>query len=494
MLSRGDGGERRRADHGHRHRRRAAHRGGAGWVRSVLPWPPGGTTTDEGRPPVDWLGDAWHDITTPQPVPSSTAVLLTAAGVLLVLVVPVAWHVARHGLTIVHEALHAGVAVLVGRRLSGIRVHSDTSGLTVSSGKPRGPGMVATAAAGYIGPAILGVGAAWLLSRGYAVALLWLLLVVLVLVLVQIRNWYGLWSVLVTGALVVGVTFWGSATVQGVVAYAVTWFLLLGRRARCSRCSPSAARSAARRAGHVRRRPARPPDPPARRPLGRDPAARLRGRARARRRVAGRPAGPDRTGSSRPASCPVSASTSRSPSPSPSSTSLEPCSASLHPPPPLPPPLLVSSSLLIPRYPFPSPPPPPIPPPPLPPPLPPPPPPSSPPLSPPSPPPLPPLPPPPPAASAGIARARRGRRGREPTPAPDRWCPCVDPDPWTDRPDARRRLARPVRTRAGRRVRRRSPRRACARRRWNQVAAVKAIFELHARTDRDPTYGLGTPT
>lgn len=177
---------------------------------------------------MDWLGNAWQDITTPQPVPSSTVVLLTAAGVLLILLVPTAWHVARHGLTIVHEAAHAGVAVLVGRRLSGIRVHSDTSGLTVSVGKPRGPGMVATAAAGYLGPAVLGLGAAWLLSRGYAVALLWILLVVLVLVLVQIRNWYGLWAVLVTGALLVGVTVWGSATVQSVAAYAMTWFLLLG--------------------------------------------------------------------------------------------------------------------------------------------------------------------------------------------------------------------------------------------------------------------------
>ena len=175
-----------------------------------------------------WFGDAWSDITTPQPVPSTAVVLGTAAVVLVILAVPVAWHVARHGLTIVHEAFHAGVAVLVGRRLSGIKVHSDTSGLTVSSGKPRGPGMVATAAAGYTGPALLGLGAAALLSQGYAVALLWLLLVVLVLVLVQIRNWYGLWSVLVTGALVVAVTVWGSSQVQLLFAYLVTWFLLLG--------------------------------------------------------------------------------------------------------------------------------------------------------------------------------------------------------------------------------------------------------------------------
>ena len=172
--------------------------------------------------------DVWQQATTPQPVPNGTTMLLAAAAALVCLVVPWLWHVTRHALTIVHEAAHGTVALLVGRRLSGIRVHSDTSGLTVSVGKPRGPGMVATVAAGYTGPALLGVGAAWLLSRGYAVALLWILLVVLVLVLVQIRNWYGLWAVLVTGALLVAVTVWGSATVQSIAAYAVTWFLLLG--------------------------------------------------------------------------------------------------------------------------------------------------------------------------------------------------------------------------------------------------------------------------
>ena len=44
-----------------------------------------------------------------------------------------------------HEAGHALTAVLTGRRLTGIRLHSDTSGLTLSTGRPSGPGMVATA-------------------------------------------------------------------------------------------------------------------------------------------------------------------------------------------------------------------------------------------------------------------------------------------------------------------------------------------------------------
>jgi hypothetical protein len=179
-------------------------------------------------PDVTGVVDLWHRVTTAQPAPDRTTVLVVGAVVLVALLVPGVWHLLRHGLTIVHEAAHAGVAVLVGRRLSGIRVHSDTSGLTVSRGKPRGPGMVATVAAGYPGPAVLGVAAAWLLSRGYALGVLWLLLVVVVLVLLQIRNWYGLWAVLVSGAVLVGVTGWAPAGVQTVVAAGLTWFLLLG--------------------------------------------------------------------------------------------------------------------------------------------------------------------------------------------------------------------------------------------------------------------------
>ncbi|MBC7290726.1 MAG: M50 family metallopeptidase, partial [Actinotalea sp.] len=118
--------------------------------------------------------------------------------------------------------------VLTGRRLQGFRLHSDTSGLTVSVGRPRGPGMVATAFAGYPGPAVLGLGAAWLLSRGYAVGVLWALLVVLALVLLQIRNWYGLWVVLVAGVALVALTSWAPSSWQVAAAYAVTGFLLLG--------------------------------------------------------------------------------------------------------------------------------------------------------------------------------------------------------------------------------------------------------------------------
>ena len=170
----------------------------------------------------------WHRVSATQPAPSSTIVLATAGLAALVVLAPRIWPVARNAITLVHEASHAGVAVLTGRRLAGIRLHSDTSGLTVSVGRPRGPGMIATAAAGYLGPAVLGLGAAWLTSVGHAVAVLWILLLIVVLVAVQIRNWFGLWSVLVTGSALVAVTWWATPAWQSATTYALTWFLLLG--------------------------------------------------------------------------------------------------------------------------------------------------------------------------------------------------------------------------------------------------------------------------
>jgi hypothetical protein len=167
-----------------------------------------------------------------------------AAAAAIVLFPPV-WRLARHAITIVHEGGHGVVAVLCGRRLGGIRLHSDTSGLTVSRGRPSGPGMIFTLLAGYPAPALLGLGAAWLLSRGYDVGLLWALLAALALLLVQIRNWFGLWSVAVTGAIVFAVSWFGSPQVQGVFALLVTAFLLLG----ALRTSVELQQSRSRRAG-----------------------------------------------------------------------------------------------------------------------------------------------------------------------------------------------------------------------------------------------------
>ena len=173
------------------------------------------------------LSDLWDRVSAVAPAPTLGLVLGTAVLALALTSVPVVWRTTRHLATIAHEGAHGVAALLSGRRLAGIRLHSDTSGLTVSKGRATGPGMVATAAAGYPGPALIGLGAAAMLARGLPVGVLWALLVLLALLLLQIRNFFGLWSVLVAAAGLFAVTWWAPAQVQLVVAYAVTWFLLL---------------------------------------------------------------------------------------------------------------------------------------------------------------------------------------------------------------------------------------------------------------------------
>lgn len=176
---------------------------------------------------MDAVRSAWEQVTGTQSPPPAWAVAATAALAAVLVVSPAAWPVARHVVTTAHEGAHGVAALLTGRRLRGIRLHSDSSGLAVSSGPSRGPGMVVTLLAGYPGPAFLGLAAAAVLATGRSLGVLWGLLALLALLLLQIRNLFGLWSVLVTGAALTAVSVWAPPTAQSAVAYAVTWFLLL---------------------------------------------------------------------------------------------------------------------------------------------------------------------------------------------------------------------------------------------------------------------------
>jgi len=177
--------------------------------------------------PSDVWSSIWDDVTGTQEPLDDRGVVLTAVVAAVLVAVPAVWGSSRHLVTIAHEGAHGLAALLTGRTLEGIRLHSDTSGLTVSRGRPRGPGMAATAFAGYVGPALLGLGAAYLLGRQHALAVLWLAIVLLALLLLQIRNFFGLYAVAVAGLVVFAVTWWGSGQLQSAAAYVGTWFLLL---------------------------------------------------------------------------------------------------------------------------------------------------------------------------------------------------------------------------------------------------------------------------
>jgi hypothetical protein len=160
--------------------------------------------------------------------PSSWLVLATGFAALMAVLVDSVWRWARTVVTIVHEGGHALVALATGRRLTGIRLHSDTSGLTVSVGKPYGLGMVLTVAAGYLAPSLVGLAGVGLLAIDQVTVMLWAGTVVLVGMLVMVRNFYGALALIVTGGVVVAISLVAEPEVQAAFAYAMVWFLLLG--------------------------------------------------------------------------------------------------------------------------------------------------------------------------------------------------------------------------------------------------------------------------
>ncbi|GAA1091044.1 M50 family metallopeptidase [Nocardiopsis composta] len=137
------------------------------------------------------------------------------------------WRLARNVVTIAHEGGHALVALASGRQLTGIRLHSDTSGVTVSRGRPDGIGMILTVFAGYIAPSVVGLFGVLFLLNNRITALLWISIILLAAMLLLIRNFYGVLSVVGTGALVFGVSWFTPEEVQAVFAYFFTWFMLV---------------------------------------------------------------------------------------------------------------------------------------------------------------------------------------------------------------------------------------------------------------------------
>ena len=172
--------------------------------------------------------DLWDRVSASAPPPSHEVVVGTALLALVVVCWTPVWRVARSGITLAHEGSHAIAALSVGRSLHGVRVHRDTSGVTVSRGPARGMGSIVTFAAGYPGPAVLGALGAWALSRGYAAGVLWAVLLVLAAMTVQIRNWFGALTVLACALPVGAITWWCAAPVQSGFAHLLMWFLLLG--------------------------------------------------------------------------------------------------------------------------------------------------------------------------------------------------------------------------------------------------------------------------
>ena len=179
-------------------------------------------------PVLTVLQHLWDRVTGTQPAPPDWVVAVSGAVALIVVLNGWFWHLTRNAITIAHEGGHALVSLLAGRRLQGIRLHSDTSGETRSRGRPDGPGLVFTTMAGYLTPPLLGAGAAALLAAHRVTLLLALFLLLLTGTLLMVRNWYGVLAVLLSGGSLFAVLWLASPALRAGFAYGVVWFLLFG--------------------------------------------------------------------------------------------------------------------------------------------------------------------------------------------------------------------------------------------------------------------------
>ncbi len=170
------------------------------------------------------LEDLWRRALATTEVPDASALMIIAAVALACVIV--LWPLVRMGVTVCHEAGHAVVATLTGRSLEGIRLHSDTSGVTVTRGKATGPGMVLMLLAGYPAASAVGLLAAALAGAGYAVGALWLLVALLALMLLKIRNVHGALVVLAIGGALGLAAWYAPGHVTTWVAYGLSWLLL----------------------------------------------------------------------------------------------------------------------------------------------------------------------------------------------------------------------------------------------------------------------------
>lgn len=169
------------------------------------------------------LLERWHITAAPEP----WAILAVTAAVATIVSVPTIWSRIRQAATIVHEMGHAAVGYLFGRKIEGISLHTDTSGVTTSRGKPHGLGFLLSVLAGYPAPSFLGLGMIWAATTTWSGAALTLFSVLMIIALWLCRNIIGFLSCALAVAASVALWWWGTPQVVANAVLAIGIFMVI---------------------------------------------------------------------------------------------------------------------------------------------------------------------------------------------------------------------------------------------------------------------------
>lgn len=173
-------------------------------------------------------GRRLDDVSTTQtPLPGPEAALIGLAA-LVVVITQILWLFGGHLNAMAHEGAHAMIGSILGFPVQGVELNYTIAGGTNYRKPIVGLRGVVTAFVGYLGPSIFGLGAAKLITLGHIIAVLWLAVILLVLLLLNLGPpSFGCVSVPIGIALLYILTRYASVGLEVVMAYGMTWLLLL---------------------------------------------------------------------------------------------------------------------------------------------------------------------------------------------------------------------------------------------------------------------------
>ena len=192
---------------------------------------------------------------TQTPLPGPDAALLGLAAFVVVNVKSL-WSLAKHLDVMAHEGMHAITGSILGLRVRNVKLKRNGDGETSFRNAMAGGSGVFTGFVGYLGPSAFGLAAAGLIKLGYIIAVLWLGVLFLVVLLWKVLHFrsFGLVSVPIAIALLLVLTHYAPVSLQVVMAYGMTWLLLLsGAREATNHAANAGDASILKRMTHVPR-------------------------------------------------------------------------------------------------------------------------------------------------------------------------------------------------------------------------------------------------
>ena len=165
---------------------------------------------------------------TQTPLPGPEAALVGLAAFVMVNATSL-WSLAKHVDVMAHEGMHAITGSILGLRVRNVELKRNGDGQTNFRDAIAGGSGVFTGFVGYLGPSAFGLAAAGLIRLGYIIAVLWLAVLFLVILLLKVFRFrsFGWVSVPIAIALLLVLTHYAPVSLQVIMAYGMTWLLLL---------------------------------------------------------------------------------------------------------------------------------------------------------------------------------------------------------------------------------------------------------------------------